>query len=71
MKELNGNRDKEVIIQSYFSRFGVLPAIPFIQCSSEYDDDYIEMIQYALKEGRPVDEEILDKFFPMIEDVLY
>jgi len=71
MGEVNGNREKEVILQTYLTRFGELPAIPFIQCSSEYDDNYIEMIRYAMKAGRPVDEKIRDKFFPTEEDVLY
>jgi hypothetical protein len=59
------------IQDKYIDKFGDLPPIPMM-ISSGYDDPrYIKMLENALKTGKKVTIEDLNKWFPMKDDVDY
>ena len=64
------SREDEVIhkyLRTFSDRLPVsepLPKIIMNRCSGYGDPKYLDMLEYAIKQGRPVTEEDYDKFFP-------
>ncbi len=69
MEDRHTHADK--VIKIYYEKFGTVPSIPYIQCTSFYDPAFIAMIENALKENREVTDDDYDAYFPIKEDVLY
>ncbi len=68
-----GNRKAHAdqVIKTYYEKFGTVPSIPFMQCTTFYDQTFIAMIENALKENREVTDDDYDEYFPIKEGVLY
>lgn len=75
-----GTKSREdVVIHKYLRTFAdklpvsePLPKIIMNRCSGYGDPKYLNMLEYAIKQGRPVTEEDYDIFFPPLGDgVLY
>ena len=68
-------RDKELladeILENYIEAFGDLPPIPMMMCSGEKDPQYLKMCKNALKTGKKVTLDDLNKYFPLDKDKLY
>ena len=68
-------KDKELladeILENYIETFGDLPPIPMMICSGERDPQYLKMCKNALKTGKKVTLDDLNKYFPHDKDKLY
>lgn len=68
-------KDKEMlaykILDSYVDKFGELPPMPMMRCMNEKDPQYLKMCMNALKTGKEVTIEDLNKYFPMDKDKIY
>lgn len=74
--EVNGKNkiklDPQQVLDAYREKFNVgYPPIPMMQCSGRDDPQYIKMLWYAIRKGRPVTEEDEERFFPTLDDAIF